>query len=592
MKRSILFHIMSRQIAILLIALLAFASVSYWYNLREMEKYILRQGESSAQRNIALIESAFDEVYQFSSWFSTDADVRAFLQKNDYSSNTERVVSIAHLMENTLSNLLLTRFISNYCLVDKEGNAYWSISSYDSFFIDWFIEHALDNEPLIQHSGFTKAYKIPDNYVYPVQHTMLSFISSIHQITQGQTENIGHVIVNLDMDLLQSDIIASFSQVGMIDEDGNLMYLSGGGTDEFLAAISPLTDNVSRVGSNYYFINTIGNSRWQLICVLDSRTVAYFPDITGWLTVIFGVLSVLMVFLFVQPKLMQISRQIIKLDQAMARYASGHADTQVRLKGTRELVGISDNFNSMVTQTNQYLSDMLESQHEQQRTSFELLLAKINPHFIYNTLNSVIYLARQKKHREIIELTSAFVSLLHDSIHKDEYGDFAPVSTEVEIVEKYIVIQTFRYTNRFTFTASYDPELSMALIPRNLLQPLVENAILHGICPCDYHGTIELSIRTQGHYLVIRVLDNGVGIDEALIEKLLSPQTENDPLTVPSRMRSIGVQNVAGKLRFLYPNSHRFKILNQENCGAEMYIAIALSDIRFADQQPPYRQDH
>ncbi len=578
MKHGIRFQIMIRMIAILTVVLMAFAAVSFYYNATEMRKSIYQRGTYDAQRNLAQIDSEIDEIYQFSQWLSTNETVRAFLLNREYATKTQRIVSIARLMEHTQVNLLLTRYVDSFCLVDKDGDAYWSTCPYDSFFIDWFKAHALSGEPLSQQQGFTPVYRIPGQKVYPVSQRLISYTSGINRIVSGSTECIGQAIVNLDIDSLMTAIDGAFSQVGMIDPKGRLMYLSEGDPEAFLKVASTLQGDFSQAGDYYYFENTIPGNGWRMISVLDSRVISHTLDITVLLTVVCALLSVLLIFTFVFPKLMRISRQIVLLDKAMARYASGEQEVQVdRLGGTRELIGIADGFNSMVVRTNQYLKDKLESQRAAQRISFELLLAKINPHFIYNTLNSVIYLARQHRHDEIIELTSAFICLLQDSIHRDRRGPFATVATEVDVVEKYITIQRYRYADRFTYAARFDESLGGELIPRNVLQPLVENAILHGVCPLDRPGHIELDVFREGETLAILVQDDGVGMDEALIEKLLAPQAEDEQEAEPSRMRSVGIQNVVGKLRYLYPDRHRFVLANRPEGGAQVRIEIDLA---------------
>ena len=575
MKHGIRFQIMIRMISILTVVLLAFAGVSYYYNAAQMRKSIYQRGVYDVQRNLAQIDAAIDEIYQFGRWLSTDENVRSFLLTRSYPTKTDRIVAIARLMEHTQVNLLLTRYVDSFCLVDAAGGAYWSACPYDRFFIDWFTLHALHGQPLEKQLGFTPAYRIPGKKVYPASQNLISYTSGINRIVSGRTERIGQVIISLDIDALVHPLLGAFTQVGMIDSDGRLMYLSEGDPGVFLEAASKLTDDFSQAGDDYYFRNTLVSNGWRMISILDSRAVSHTLDMTVMLTALCALLSVILIFAFVFPKLMGISRQIVRLDRAMARYASGEQEVQVaRMGGTRELVAIADGFNSMVMKTNQYLKDVLESQRAAQRISFELLLAKINPHFIYNTLNSVIYLARQRRHEEIIELTSAFISLLQDSIHRDRRGPFAIVATEVDIVEKYITIQKYRYADRFTYAARFDEDLGNELIPRNVLQPLVENAILHGICPLNRMGHIELNISRGDGALIIVVRDNGVGMEEALIEKLLAPQAEDEQEGEPSRMRSVGIQNVVGKLRFLYPNHHRFAIVNRPEGGAEVRIEI------------------
>jgi hypothetical protein len=174
MKHGIRFQIMIRMIAILTVVLMAFAAVSFYYNAAEMRKSIYQRGTYDAQRNLAQIDSEIDEIYQFSQWLSTDEKVRAFLLNREYATKTQRIVSIARLMEHTQVNLMLTRYVDSFCLVDKDGNAYWSTCPYDSFFIDWFKAHALNGAPLSKQLGFTPVYRIPGQKVYPASRRLIN----------------------------------------------------------------------------------------------------------------------------------------------------------------------------------------------------------------------------------------------------------------------------------------------------------------------------------------------------------------------------------------------------------------------------------
>ena len=191
--------------------------------------------------------------------------------------------------------------------------------------------------------------------------------------------------------------------------------------------------------------------------------------------------------------------------------------------------------------------------------------------------NSIIYLARKEKCHDIIQMTGAFIYLLQDSIHLGHSPLFARCENEAQVIRQYIIIQQYRYQDRFEFRMDFDKAAEGFYLPRNILQPLVENSLIHGICTDDKPGTITLGIHKLSECLEILVQDNGIGMEQEYADKLLLSPVDSDA-DRRARVRPIGINNIADRLNYLFPDSHEFQIKSAVGKGTLITIHIPLVD--------------
>jgi DNA-binding NarL/FixJ family response regulator/anti-sigma regulatory factor (Ser/Thr protein kinase) len=311
---------------------------------------------------------------------------------------------------------------------------------------------------------------------------------------------------------------ALYAALPLVDAKGRVLYAQGPAGFALLAP--QLEEGQQSLEDHYYFTNRVEKVDWRIISGLhphQARQAVGFPYLFIGL-VIFASLGLLFVFV---PR--------------------------------------------------RYMAEALNSLQECQRLQFELLLAKINPHFIYNTLNSIIYLARGKKNHEIIDLTSAFIDLLQDSIHLGQNTPYERLETELDVIDKYVTVQQYQYMGRFLFTRECDPGLQGTFILKNILQPLVENAIFHGIGPKEGAGSIHLRVSRQGETLRVAVSDDGVGMEQGTADRCLRAQRGEAPRGSP-KIRHIGLDNIAQRLEFAFPGRHGFSITSSPGVGTTVVI--------------------
>lgn len=204
---------------------------------------------------------------------------------------------------------------------------------------------------------------------------------------------------------------------------------------------------------------------------------------------------------------------------------------------------------------------------------YSLLISQIDPHFIYNTMNSINYLARKQRNQDIIAINSALIHILQDRLRINEIETFDTVEQEIDMIRQYMIIQHFRYGNQVQTIFEIQPGLDKEPIPKNILQPLVENAFIHGFTNEDgqsLSGTITIRIHTEDSLLKIQVEDTGCGIAPEYLEKLNNPCGDS----MPERGRHIGIQNIRERLKYLYNQPISFSFSNRNDAGACVTILL------------------
>ena len=196
-------------------------------------------------------------------------------------------------------------------------------------------------------------------------------------------------------------------------------------------------------------------------------------------------------------------------------------------------------------------------------TSYRMLRAQINPHFIYNTLNTINWMVKWKKNEDVSRLIVQFGNLLRNSFASDP---FATVEEETICVEGYMAIQAYRYQSRADFVVEKQGELDRYQTPRMILQPLVENAIYHGIENSLDKCTVRVSVKETESSILYEVTDDGSGMDEETLQAVRNG-------TVKSKGNGIGLANIRERIRLLFEESE-FVIDSVPGAGTSVKIRI------------------
>ena len=248
----------------------------------------------------------------------------------------------------------------------------------------------------------------------------------------------------------------------------------------------------------------------------------------------------------------QLFRPIRSLNDAMAAVEGGDLEVRMEVTGTDELSQLSGRFNRMTQRLGENLEDSLLQQRELSDTQVRMMQAQLNPHFLYNTLDTLKWLGKIHNAPEVSTISADLAHILRQSISGDR---FVPLSQELLLLDKYVEIQEIRFPGKFTFERQVEEDLTQALVPRLILQPLVENAIIHGF-EDGSHGTVTVSARRSGEDMVLTVADDGCGMSPESRERFLS----RDP---SASGHHLGLYNVDAILRLHYGPDRGLRLLSR-----------------------------
>ncbi len=222
----------------------------------------------------------------------------------------------------------------------------------------------------------------------------------------------------------------------------------------------------------------------------------------------------------------------------------------------------------MLDQIEKLIEQLIREEKKKKDAELEALQYQITPHFMYNTLNSIKFYAMIRGEKEIAGVIGDFVELLQTCIRKK--GAFLTVAEERQVLENYIHLQEFRNGAVYEVTFQVEREAEQCLIPRLILQPLVENSLIHGLDLKSGRKHLEIQAYTSGSRLYLKVKDNGRGMTKEQMEDLLNPKEKKT-----KGLTAVGIPNIQERLRLYYGTQAKFSLeSSEEGTQATIYLPV------------------
>ncbi|MNJ46096.1 Sensor histidine kinase YpdA [compost metagenome] len=265
-------------------------------------------------------------------------------------------------------------------------------------------------------------------------------------------------------------------------------------------------------------------------------------DFIVWFLI--GVLVVvLIVSIYVSAR---ISQPIRRLERSVKMVEKGNFRTAVDVGGVYEVEQLSKRFNLMLRRIRELMDQIIEEQEAKRKSELDVLQSQINPHFLYNTLNSVTRLAEMGRNEEVVTTITSLSRFFRISLSKGSH--IISVQEELEHVRNYLIIQTIRFKNKFRYEIECEEQALECLTLKLILQPLVENAIHHGIEQLAEEGFIGVYISLQDEHLRLQIKDNGVGMTPDRLSKVRTGAARSDS----GSGSGVGVRNVQERIALYY----------------------------------------
>jgi len=314
-------------------------------------------------------------------------------------------------------------------------------------------------------------------------------------------------------------------------------------------------------------VRTIGYTGWKLVGVTPSAALG----IDG-IKFRFFVLFVADLFLFLLAMINafisdKISNPIKRLDGSVREIESGNLDVEIVPSGSYEVEHLGKSIKNMLGRIKVLMSDLVAEHNAKRKSEFDTLQSQINPHFLYNTLDIIVWMIENENSDKAVNIVTALAKFFRISLSKGK--NIITVKDEVEHVRNYLMIQNMRFKNRFEYSIDMDEKVLSYSSLKLMLQPLVENAIYHGMEFMDGDGEIDVKVFKEDDSLYFTITDNGLGMSEDMVETLLSKDF------VPSKKGSgIGVKNVNERIKLYFGSEYGLKVESEPDEGTKITIHL------------------
>ncbi len=319
-----------------------------------------------------------------------------------------------------------------------------------------------------------------------------------------------------------------------------------------------------------FFFQSIPSTNCTIIAYTPySQLFSTAAFIIGIITLLY-LLSPILYMLFLAPLIQRQLAPLKKLSDAMSGYSVGN-DIETDIHTEDEIEVVNNSFHQMIKEINRQIDKIKKKEHENSVISYKLLATQIDPHFIYNTMNIINIMAREGNMEAVVEINSALIKILRERLNS-KLNVFESINNEVDTMMQYYLIASYRYQNHITVNFNIDEALGNKLIPKNILQPLVENAFFHGF-PDERsitEGSVGILIYSMENEIIIEVSDNGQGMSPARINEILN----NSYSIYDDKKPHIGIDNIKQRLNYLYDGNYQLVIQSAENQGTTVIITI------------------
>lgn len=562
-----------------LFSVFAFATGSVWYtNLTNEAKTqttdnissIVQNSNNSFESYMKDIDNVTALLTTHSSNYLTTSMINLLSSKNGMSEE-QLYQSRLEASDFLISLCSFKKYLYGLTVADLSGNTmtYGVTTSYTQMKkMAWYphVTTLTQNGPVF----------ITPYYVDADQNENSKVFSIARPIMQGNTE-IGFILAEINCSALNDAFNAKGldgMSIVVTDQNSKQFVYKSTGTPSALN-----TDTLTQINSK---INARDGSFYTTIGKTNDLVVYHRSPFTSWTTI--GIIpeSVIMKsFIQTRNKVVLISllfvigaafviyllsslltKNLLKLSHALTKLDKDNLNIAVQINSKDEIAQIYKQFNLMVIRINQLITDNKSFERKKRIAEMQALQSQITPHFLYNTLNTIKYLAAFQGIDNIQTVSADLSNLLHVSM---DGRSFIHIREELDLINSYLDIQRYRYCNKFSFEIDADKELLPFMIPKFFLQPIVENSLLHGIAPLQHPGILVIQLFRSSEALKIRIKDNGVGMSEKQIVQILSGEETR-----------IGINNVLSRIKMYFGAPYGLTINSERGLYTTVDITIPI----------------
>ena len=414
------------------------------------------------------------------------------------------------------------------------------------------------------------------------QYRWVISLSRAVELTEGTSTTQGVLLVDLSYSSLEhlfdGVTTGKGGYVYLIGSDGEILYhpriqlIDSGRLKENNKMAAGYKDGNHKEmfegKSRIITVRSVGYTGWKIVGVTP-KSVISLNSIKTRLFIVFMITLILFILILINSYISsRITNPIKELEKSVGILEEGDLETDVSIGGSYEIQHLGNSIKNMAIQIRVLMDDIVAEHEAKRKQEFDTLQSQINPHFLYNTLDIIVWMIENEQKNEAVKAVTALARFFRISLSKGK--SIITVRDELEHVRSYLMIQQMRFKNKFSYDIQAEEECMELTSLKLILQPLVENAIYHGMEFMDGDGEIIVSVFKKEDDLMITVSDNGLGMTEVQVLSLFS-----DEVRVTSKKGSgIGVKNVNERIKLYFGERYGLTIDSEPDEGTTITIRL------------------
>ena len=488
--------------------------------------------------------------------------------------------------------------VANIALLSKKGELLSAVpaarlkTGMDVTGEEWF-KNTLDH-PENLHFSMPHVQYIFDNSEN--QYRWVISLSRAVEITQGTSTDQGVLLIDIAYGSLQQllDNVAMGNEgyLYLANSDGELIYhpkiqlIDAGLAQENTQTIQKFQDGNEQETfqgkKRDVVVKSVGYTGWKLVGVTPEQGFSLNHLKTRLFMVFVAAFFLFLLALINSYISSRITAPIQELEKSVNALEEGALDTEVYIGGSYEIQHLGRSIGDMAKRIQTLMDDIVAEHESKRKSEFDTLQSQINPHFLYNTLDIIVWMVENEQKQEAVKVVTALARFFRISLSRGK--SIIPVKDELEHVRNYLMIQQMRFKNKFVYQIEAEPEVLSLASLKLMLQPLVENAIYHGMEFMDGDGEIVVKAWRQEGNLRFTIADNGLGMTTEQAAGLLTGRTHGSS----RRGSGIGVKNVNERIRLYFGEEYGLVIWSEPDEGTKVEICLpAVPFEKLAEEDKP-----
>lgn len=544
MRNSMLLQLFFYYLVGNLLFILFLSSIFYYtskYIIMNKEIEYTNKNVMSTSRYITLYVEKLQNIINL---LSVNADVRNFLTLGNNNSKKSIEKMIYSILDNNKGIKNITVIGKNGSIISSDKNNDMKISA-NMMKEKWYVD-AINNSDM---PVFNPVRKDEDSSM----NSNSWFLSISRDIKNSKGENLGVIVFDIKYEMferyLRSNAFGRQSDSIIIDNHGNVIYYRDAKCFADKKCLTKFSEK-NKNKDTYLYETQIENTNWNLRSLANTNDLITLKKNFSHIVIIIFLVSLAFSSIITFIVITKILKPLIKLENHMQNFENNLREFHLSEKTGYEIQNLVEHFNVMVEKI-KYLREY----------EIKALHSQINPHFLYNTLDTIIWMAEFEDNEKVISITKSLANYFRLSLSNGH--EKIPLKDEIMHTKEYLFIQKQRYEEKLSYFFNIEDESLLSIeVPKIIIQPIVENSIYHGIKNLSGNGIITIDVYRQNSTVNISVKDNGIGFEKAKQFK-------------KSKTGGVGIQNVDKRIKFYYGKNYGVFInKNSKIEGAEVIIKI------------------